>query len=57
MQAKFVADHGTRGFSQQLADDLAASNRRLADVSLVEPETDGVERVNVNSLRKTRFIP
>src|ERR1019366_1627884 len=48
MQAKFVAAHGSCGLSQQFADDLAAANRRLADVSLVRPETDGVERVNIN---------
>jgi hypothetical protein len=56
MQAKFVAAHGTRGLSQQLADDLAASNPRVADVSLVKPETDGVERVNINPFRETRFV-
>jgi hypothetical protein len=29
MQTKFVAAYGTRGLSQKLADDLAASNCRL----------------------------
>jgi hypothetical protein len=56
MQTKFVAACGTRGLSQKLADDLAASNCRLANMSLVKPETDGVERVNINPFRKTRFI-
>ena len=56
MQAELVAAHGTRGLLHQLAHDLAAGNRRLPDVRLVEPQTDGVERVNVDPLRETRFI-
>ena len=33
MQTKFVAAYGTRGLSQKLADDLAASNCRLGKLA------------------------
>ena len=56
MQAELVTADGTRGLSHQFAHDLAAGNRRLPDMRLVEPKTDGIERVNVDPLGEARFI-
>ena len=55
MQAELVAADGIRGLLHQLAHDLAAGNRRRPDVRLVEPQADGVERVNIDPLRETRL--
>ena len=35
---------------------LAAGNRCLPDMRLVQPQANGVERVDVNPLRETRFV-
>ena len=56
MQAELVAAHGARSLLHQLAHYLAAGDRRRPDVRLVEPKTDGIERVNINPFRETRLI-
>jgi integrase len=45
-----------RGIAHQFAYHLPVRNRRLPDMSFVEPKTDGVERVNVDPLREAGFI-
>ena len=49
-----VAERAGR-FFHQFAQHFAAGDRRLSNVSLVEPKADGVERVNVDPFCQTRF--
>lgn len=55
MLAELVALDRVRGLADKLADDLSPGDLRRADMGLVQPDTDGVEGVNVDPLGEARF--
>ena len=56
MQTELVASHGTRGLFDQLTQYILAGNGRLTDMGLIEPDTDGVQRVDtIRSPRRGSF--
>ena len=55
MLAELVTPDRTCRLAHEFGYDLAVGNCRLSDMRLVEPNTDGVERVNVDPLGEARF--
>ena len=55
VQAELVAANVGGGLLQQIANHVAAGDGRRADVGLVEPQPNGVQRMNVDPLGETRF--
>ncbi len=54
MQAEFVASDATCGFDHQFAESAGVGDRRRPDVGLIQPKTDGVERVNIDPLGEAK---
>src|SRR5207249_4114643 len=56
MEAELVIADLLRRLSQQIENDFAGRELRLAEVRLVEAAPNGVDRVNINTFGQTRFI-
>jgi hypothetical protein len=56
MLSELVAAHRAGSFADQLAHGLGIRNARRADMRLVKPKPNGIERMDVDPFREARFI-